>query len=65
MEKMLEPHGRNEYDYKEVGRWARKIKATNGDVFGLDKLFAPINTGRGHWAQVVVYIQEKKDCLHR
>ena len=60
MEKMLEPRGRNGHDYKKVGRWARKIKATNGDVFGLDKLFAPINTGRSHWALVVVYIQTKK-----
>ena len=46
------------FDYKQVKRWSKKVPGK--DIFGLDKVFFPINVSRMHWVCVVAFIQEKR-----
>ena len=59
-EKMLEPAKRNSYSYKAVKRWTRKFNNTKGNIFGLDKVFIPVNIGSTHWCLTVAFIRGKR-----
>merc|ERR1711916_286275 len=49
----------NQYNYNKVRRWTKRKKI---DIFGLDKVFVPININDSHWTLDVIDIGKKKIC---
>ena len=47
-----------EYEYQNVKRLSRK--APGKDIFDLDKILVPINTGNLHWISAVIFMQQKR-----
>ena len=47
-------------NYELVKRFANKITSTKGNVFKLDKIFAPVNVGGTHWCMLVAYVQQRR-----
>ena len=47
-----------EYEYQNVKHWSKK--APGKDIFDLDKILLPINTGKMHWISAVIFMQQKR-----
>ncbi|CCI40892.1 unnamed protein product [Albugo candida] len=43
------------YNYRNVRRWTRKV-----DLFGMDKIFVPVNLSNTHWCLAVIFMKDKK-----
>jgi sentrin-specific protease 1 len=46
------------YEYRQVKRWSKNVPGK--DLFGLDKVFFPINQGNSHWICAVAFMKEKR-----
>jgi hypothetical protein len=46
--------------YKNVKRFAKKVKSTGGNLFKLDKIIIPINLGDSHWVLIVAFVQQRR-----
>lgn len=62
MEKLLEPEGRDSYDYTQVKGWYKMVRQVvkGGDIFGLRMLFVFVNVGALHWTLIVAFVEEKR-----
>jgi Ulp1 family protease len=51
------------YNYNNIKKWSDKF-----NIFGMDKIFFPININNSHWSLTIVFIMLKKiiyfDSLH-
>jgi sentrin-specific protease 1 len=56
--KLLDEGVTNTYTYSNVKRWSKNVPGK--DIFGLDKVFIPVNIGNAHWACLVIFIQERR-----
>ena len=56
--KLLDEGYTNRYTYSNVKRWSKNVPGK--DIFGLDKVFIPVNIGNAHWACLVIFIQERR-----
>ncbi len=49
-----------EAEHSLVERFTGRVVSTWDNVFKLDKIIIPVNTGGYHWSLVVAYVQERK-----
>ena len=47
-----------QYDYSNVKRWSKKVHGK--DLFGLNKIFFPINMGNAHWIAACIFMEKKR-----
>jgi sentrin-specific protease 1 len=48
------------YDRSKILRWTKSKNIGGASIFGLEKLFIPINLANVHWALIVVFPQSRK-----
>jgi hypothetical protein len=58
MTKLLDEGVTNKYTYNNVKRWSKNVPGN--DVFGLSKIFIPVNMSNVHWACVAIFLQERR-----
>ncbi|KAL7490585.1 hypothetical protein ACHAWT_000151, partial [Skeletonema menzelii] len=46
------------YNYRNVKNWYRKVPGRN--IFGMERVFFPINVRSNHWTLIVVFMEEKR-----
>jgi sentrin-specific protease 1 len=56
--RLLDEGVTNRYSYGNVKRWSKNVPGK--DIFGLDKVFIPVNMSNVHWTCVVIFVQERK-----
>jgi sentrin-specific protease 1 len=56
--KLLDEGMTNRYTYSNVMRWSKNVPGE--DIFGLDKVFIPVNVSNVHWTCAVIFVQEKR-----
>jgi sentrin-specific protease 1 len=47
-----------QYEYNNVKRWSKKVPGK--DLFGLNKIFFPINMGNAHWIAACIFMEKKR-----
>ena len=55
---LLDEKCSQKYTYPNVKTWSKNVWGK--DVFGLSKIFIPVNMSNSHWACVVIFMQERK-----